>query len=292
MKRPQSVHPRRALLAFSLTLLTVACARRPAAAPATAPEVGTICAADCTPAQGRIERRPVLSLTDHGGFGSPYDHTDVPAFVLYADGRVLFVDGKGAEARVLQADLTEAEVGSMLARAASVLDDLPEHIADHVATDQPTAIFVVTHENRTRHTTLEGWDRGSMSAIAAKAPELATLYAELLAFDHDDAVPWQPDELMVSMFNADDREAMAQPWPTAVPKPPPGARQPSDAHHPNGRRSYPLPITYRIDGRLEADATKALAALGDLPLVDHDGHKWIVRTRRIVPGSGTWDQPF
>lgn len=119
MKRPRTLLPRRAVLAFCLPPFAAACGQRPATAPTSAFPDGTICAPDCVPAQGRIERRPVLSLTDHGGLGSPYDHTGVPAFILKTRSYGMQTEAWGVTASALALAPGSVQVSSSVCVAMS-----------------------------------------------------------------------------------------------------------------------------------------------------------------------------
>jgi hypothetical protein len=111
----------------------------------------------------RIERQPVLTLQEHGPWGSPYDAAQGPAFRLYEDGRLLFTAGDGEAARVMQADLTPDEVYALLDAARDVLDPMPAHTdLAGGASDQAQTSITLTHDNRTCCTP-RGWASATRS---------------------------------------------------------------------------------------------------------------------------------
>lgn len=239
--------------------------------------------------RGRPFRTPVLELSHHGELGSPYYEVDayVPEFILYEDGLVIYVEGEGKDARIRQAHLPADEVYTMLDHARDQLAAVPEPIVASTATDQPQASITLFHENQRTTVDAYGVDRQGASTdaeVVIPAPFVA-LYRELQDFGHADAEPWQPDELEIVLWNKDHVREAAAPWPEAVPLPPADARQPRPFHRPRGKAGYPRPIVFRVDGDAEATIGAALAELGETTPVEWNGHKWLVRARRVLPNT-------
>lgn len=242
----------------------------------------------CAWARGRTVRFRVLTLSETTPWAdAEYPRTDTPTFVLYDDGLVIFVKGKGEDAEVLQGHLDRAEVDALLRQAHDKLADVPEQITASKASDQPTVQIQIATQGPTRDIFAIGVDRHGKptSTIGDPVPAgFAALYASLRTYSLQGATPWVPDELAVRLFRVTDGRSPVGTWPDELPLPPRGATEPPRLEHPNGRTSYAQPISYHIDGALEDSVTTALADLGEVPLVAWGGQTWIIRTNRVVPG--------
>ena len=267
------------VLAFGL-LLAASCRSATSPADTTVPHEGAFADARsnaspmqtrCAWSRGRIERLPVLVLEEHGGWSS-YDETDAPAFALYDDGLVLFVEGEGKDARVLQAQLSKEEVDAIVADAHAKLDGVPDRIEGSSATDQPSASVHLATRGPTRDVFAWGIDReGKPTSSGASIPSsFVELYRSLQTFAVPDATPWIPDEIAIRLHPRDDVDDPAA-WPTALPEPP-------------EQVITKQPLIYRIDGALETEVLAALARIGELPTVQWNGRAWTVHVSRVVPG--------
>lgn len=240
--------------------------------------------------EARPEREPVVRLSEHDGWGG--GSTGVPEFTLYADGLVLFVRGEGPEATVMQAWLSKDETYALLDRANEALGELPETTWLTEGTDQPTSSIGVSHEGRIYRVSMYGFGVAETPAPAA----FTALRDTLAEWDHADAEPWTPDELVISMFRTD--EAPNETWPEALPLPPSSARVPRERVLGREGATVPQPIRYRVAGTLEtalrgvvpplytdraAPAADALYAKA----VEWNGASWLVRYDRVVPAE-TW----
>lgn len=267
------------VLAFGL-LLAAGCRSATPPADTTTPHAGAFADAgsdacptktQCAWSRGRIERLPVLVLEEHGGWSS-YDDTDAPAFALYDDGLVLFVEGEGKDARVLQAQLSAAEVDAIVRDAQAKLEGVPDQIEGSSATDQPSASVHLATRGPTRDVFAWGIDRdGKPTSAGASIPRpFVDLYLSLLEFAAPDATPWIPDEIAIRLHPRDDVDDPAA-WPTVLPEPP-------------EQITAKQPLIYRIDGALETEILAALARIGELPTVQWNGRAWTVHVSRVVPG--------
>jgi hypothetical protein len=267
------------VLAFGL-LLAASCRSATPPADTTTPHEGVFADAGsdacptktrCAWSRGRIERLPVLVLEEHGGWSS-YDETDAPAFALYDDGLVLFVDGEGKDARVLQAQLSAAEVDAIVRDAHAKLDGVPDQIEGSSATDQPSARVHLATRGPTRDVFAWGIDRdGKPTSSGASIPSaFVELYLSLRKFAATNATPWIPDEIAIRLHPRDDFDDAAA-WPNVLPEPPEHA-------------TTTKPLIYRIDGSLEDEVVRALAILGEVPTVQWNGRAWVVHVSRVVPG--------
>lgn len=272
-------------LAFGLSLVILA-----GCSSATTPAADTTeprAAERCAWARGRVERLPVLVLEEHGGWDSSrYPATDTPTFALYDDGLVLFVDGVGERARVLQAHLSPAQVDRIVRDAHAKLAGLPDLIAGSGASDQPSVTIRVQTRGPTRTIVAWGMDRAGGATDAGRSIPAAfvELHATLLGFRTDGAEPWVPDEIAIRLHPRDGGDETAAQWPRAVPLPPEGASEPPPRTHPDGRVMARTSLRYHIDGRLEDAVLDALAELGELPTVRWQGKIWTIHVSRVVPG--------
>lgn len=207
--------------------------------------------------------------------------TDSPTFALYDDGLVIYAAGDGDSARLVQAQLSPDAVHAMVERAHERLDGVPDQVELATASDQPTVSIHVATRGPTRDVFAYGLGRDAERTDAAPS-SLWTLYGELVAYAHDEAEPWQPDELEVFMAEVTHAETPAHSWPTTLPPPPAGITPLPGPEYAKGKFASDR-ILYRIDGGLEDDVTRALEGLDGAP-IEHDGTTWHVHVRRVIPG--------
>jgi hypothetical protein len=229
---------------------------------------------------GRVLRRPVVRMDEHGAWGTPIQSAGIPTFSLYEDGLLVYAHGQGENAKAMQVRLSPDEVYALVDLANAKIGALPPDIRVSQASDQPEAAIGVTHEGRIYHVRVYGFDPEQSSIPAA----FVELHDKLQSYTHPQAQPWQPDELEVAVWRRDDLKSEAQAWPDALPLPPEDAREPRARAL--GRKSIPQPIRYRVDGEFEAALDDVLPAPGELQAFAWRGSAWMVRTERVVPAMG------
>lgn len=270
-------------LAASLLILTALGGCHQSATRCPEP-TATSSAPTATDSSAHILREPVLRLTQSGGWGQQLQEAGIPEFTLYADGLVLFARGEGASATAMQARLSVEDTAALLDRAHAALGSMPPqtHLVSH--TDAAEATIGVTHGGRIYAVNMYGFGEQD-----ADAPEAFTELRGLLqSWDHPDAEAWTPDELEVVLYRRDELEGSEHAWPSALPRPPAGAREP--APRPLGGRSKTMiqqPIRYRVSGDLEAALASTLPDPKGQDGVAWNGSTWLVRYERVVPAR-TW----
>lgn len=227
----------------------------------------------------RILRRPLLRMTESGSWGTRIQSAGIPTFTLYEDGLVVFADGTGDAARAMQVQLSREQAYALADHANDLIGDLSPQIEASTASDQPEVTIGVTHQGRIYSVRVYGFGEGKVPAAFLE------LHQELQRYTHADAKPWQPDELEVVMHRAkEDLSDAARPWPSALPVPPQGAREPRPRVLGRNGTEIRQPIRYRVPGELEADLEEALATAGDEPTPYVWGDDvWFVRTERVIP---------
>jgi hypothetical protein len=240
-------------------------------------------------AQAHGERQPLVRLQEYGSWGSTMQAAGVPEFTLYADGLVLFARGVGEDAEPMQARLSSEDTYALADRVSAALRDLPEsnRLVEH--TDAGQAAITVFDQDRVRTVGMYGF---SEETRAGAPGAFAELRDELAAWDHPDAEPWTPDELMISMIRVDD--AATDAWPELLPQPPQGAREPRERVIGRSGTTIRQPIRYRVSGGLEqalAEVSPSKEPSEDDPqslgLVTWNGATWHLRYQRVVPAQ-TW----
>lgn len=250
------------------------------AASADATDCGGACGAEALPL-----RQPVLRLTESGDWGSPVQESGVPTFTLYEDGLVIFADGMGADAKPMQARLSADEVDAMVELANESLGALPKRIRAAHGTDQAEAGIGVVYGGRIYSVSVYGFTADGSAEPDADPipPAFVELHRRLQTFTADNAEPWTPDELVVSLFRRDDLGDEAKPWPQALPQPPADAREPNPRVIGRSGKTVQQAIRYRVSGKLEAKLAKQLPNATSLETVKWRGTAWLVRTERVVP---------
>lgn len=230
---------------------------------------------------GRILRRPVLRMNEHGAWGTRIHNAGIPTFSLYEDGLLIYAHGQGENAKAMQVRLSPDEVYALVDLANAKIGDLPPDIRASQATDQPEAAIGVTHEGRIYQVRVYGFAPEDSSIPAA----FVELHEKLQSYTHPKAQPWQPDELEVVLWRRNDLKIAAQPWPDTLPLPPEDAREPRA--RPTGREgTIQQSIRYRVDGELEAALDEVLPDPSELKTFAWRGSAWLVRTERVVPSMG------
>lgn len=272
-------------LAASLLVLTAlsGCQRSATRCPKT-PAASSAPLAAPTGDTAHILREPVLRLTESGGWGQGLQRAGIPEFTLYADGLVIFARGEGPSATAMQVRLSAEDTAALVDRAHAALGALPRQTELVTHTDASLATIGVTHGGRIYAVGMYGF-----AEAAADAPVAFTELRGLLqSWDHADAEAWTPDELEIALYRHDDLEGSEQAWPSELPRPPAGAREPSP--RPMGGRSKTMiqqPIRYRVSGDLEAALESTLPDPKGQDGVVWNGSTWLVRHTRVVPAR-TW----
>jgi hypothetical protein len=207
------------------------------------------------------------------------DSNEIPSFALYEDGLVLFLDGG-----VLQ----EGYVPPW--QAAAFADDVAGHgFADlldqydcSTGTDQPVVTISARSQGRWRVSSAEGV---RLERAPGQVPPTAWVFAlrEALAMRPEGALPWEPDvevrlrdSLHAHHPPQDDIPHVAvpnaPPWPTDVPRPPPGFRVPASEAY-----------AYTVDGAFAASLYSFLEGHSEAVV---DGRVLSVRMRRLAPAAG------
>ncbi len=221
--------------------------------------------------------------------------SEVPSFVLYEDGLVVFRRDDARETRYLVAEIGAPRARSIVDRVlARGFERLPLGSSLVDGTDQPSVDIVVRAADGGW---LGSWVHGlgrdglrssgcALSAMAP-APFLAT-HRELLRFRDPSERPWEPDRVEVLLWEFASPRTDQLEWPADVPRPP------SPLVAPEGR-----PYRHAVEGRHEARLLALQRSLGNARAIRLDGRRWTVNVRRLVPADGylhevcraLWDLP-
>ncbi|MBV1860903.1 MAG: hypothetical protein KUG77_20980 [Nannocystaceae bacterium] len=263
-----------------LVLLAFSGCQRSATRCTDAPTTSITPLAPVADSTAHVVREPVLRLTESGGWGEALQQAGIPEFTLYADGLVMFARGEGPSATAMQVRLSPEDTTALVARADGAMRALPRHTNLVHASDAPQAAVGVTHGGRIYMVGMYGFGDEH-----ARAPEAFTKLRDFLqGWDHPDAAPWTPDELEIVLFRRDDQGGSEQAWPSELPLPPLGTREPPP--RPLGGRSKTMlqqPIRYRVSGDLEAVLAANLPDPKGQDGVTWNGSTWLVRYERVVP---------
>lgn len=200
--------------------------------------------------------------------------SDVPSFVLYADGTVILspitgeppgrIVGRTADARALSAKLF------------ALLENEPVRRTLWGATDQPTTAFLIRSDKGWIQRTVYGMTAGCKPSNSRAAPVPAAVRdacAAIAGLSVDARKPWAPGAFEVMLWGFEHSRGEAKPWPPAVPAPP--ARKPLE-------RGV---VKHRISPPHHAALKTFLSSLAPNQAVSHAGHKWSVATRAVVPAD-------
>lgn len=234
--------------------------------------------------RGRIVRQPVVRLTESGAWGSALQQAGIPEFTLYADGLVVFARGEGEDAVAMQAKLSTRETYALVDRIDLVLGTLPTTVGATNSRDGATASIGVTRHGRI-YVVRMSWPDDNHAASTHAFRQARDL---LQGWDRADAEAWAPDEVEIVLYRRDRLEGSLVPWPSILPTPPDGAREPRP--RPLGGRSKTMiqqPVRYRVSGDLAGGLTAALPDPKGQDGLAWNGSVWLVRHEPVVPAR-TW----
>jgi hypothetical protein len=207
--------------------------------------------------------------------------SDFPTVVVYEDGRMLFIQREGRQAKVM--------MGHVDARAAATLRD------SLVARGFTKAAAETTCSDWTDQVTVEILLRGGASWKMASAygigrdgrckvaPPKAFLdaYTALQRLRPTDAKPFEPEEIAVEIWGFESAKGEPLPWPTEVPAPPTSVVP--EEYGPYSPKSYRYVISARF--RPQIDKLIRMMNSADPPrAVLLNGHRWTVVPRSLWQG--------
>lgn len=233
------------------------------------------------PGAGAPEDAPILAMWESDPWLQVVG-SDVPAFVLYRDGLVIYRRGEGDGARRYVArvegrgrpeDIVERAVRRGFARvppSSSLVD----------GTDQPTVSIVLRHDEGWLGADVYGLGRNGWPTAGCPierrppAPFLRT-YRELVAFRAPSERIWEPEQLEVMLWAFSPSAGRTLPWPDGLPRPPAGFEVPE------GRT-----FRYSVDGQHRARLAELSRALGSSRAVTLDEGTFAMSFRPLVPSEG------
>lgn len=220
-----------------------------------------------------LRHRPLIQLVERNPWLMVIG-SDVPTFVLYEDGLVIFRKGDERRGEHMRADLGRAGAAALAGDIArSGFFDLPRSTSVAHATDQPTVQVLVRDGLRWHLASVYGIGRDgkALHGNEEAAPAFTRTYRRLVTFDAPKAAPWNPEQIEV-MLGDFSYAGSSVPWPSAIPRPKAPIQAPA-----NGV------FKHFIDGKYEDDVRALQAKARDTTAVEIDGHKWSFGYRRCVP---------
>lgn len=145
--------------------------------------------------------QPLVLLTEYNPWAMAIG-SDSPTFALYANGVVIYWEGKSRSGKYMTVTLAPPEVADLFKSAR--LDETKDFrscysIADY--TDAPTNVLVVKTETGYKTIDVYGVIRDSNNIPSARMPsDLQEAFRVLLAFSHPNAQEWKPPYLEVMMW--------------------------------------------------------------------------------------------
>jgi hypothetical protein len=221
----------------------------------------------------------------------PWGTTDSPAFVLYADGQVIYRDDDAdGAARYMTVRLDPERMQALTDKLRGFAPAVGH--AEQISllpgfSDQPETRFYLDVDGKPRVTAVYGLGVDWLGDSVPK-PQGDVLPAEIAALDaflstvrYDDASEWVPARIEVFVWPYEYAPEASIQWPKRWP----GLDAPTTVKGDEGYSLY-LPGT-----ELEA----VLAFLGtrkERGAVEIGGRKWAASVQAIFPGAATWAKAF
>ncbi len=220
-----------------------------------------------------LSKRPLVAVYERDPWATVIG-SDVPSFVLYADGSVITsprandapgrVSGKTSQAAKFAASLS------------ALLRPEPERTSLSLTTDQANTVFLVRTDAGWVYRSVYGMTRGCKPTRKDAKPvptAISSACSKIETLSVSERRPWAPQKIEVMLWGFEHSRLKPKPWPASLPALPPGAPPKS------GVKNQFMDAKHR-------DAVKAfLASLQPRQAVAHAGHKWSVRQRSLVPAD-------
>lgn len=272
---------------FSILLTAAAClvggCQHPSSSPASAPPEGASAASAVAAATVETApaaaRHPILVLHEFNPWGSVIG-AEIPSFVLYDDGLLIYLEEQQRGARVLEAELSAEQSQLLTRRVFDALEGVPRDVQLSQWTDQPTVRLMAQIDGKWRVSYIYGLgEDGKPSTELAHgaqplSPELAQTYRDLRGYTAADGRKWQPERLEVMLGGFEYAKDVVA-WPADIPTPPTDF-VPNKEHR---VRRYDIPA---IHGEA---LQRLIASLGDRKAVSWNGHSWSVSVRPVIPAQ-------
>lgn len=200
--------------------------------------------------------------------------SEVPSFVLYADGTVITMPKEGEPPGRTSGKVADST--ALARRLFELLRSEPDMRRLSHATDQPTAQFLLRGEGGWIQRTVYGMAAGckpSNARASAVPPNIGAMCDAIRDIQLANRAPWQPPQIEVMLWGFEHAKSDGKPWPSTLP-PPPVREPPSNgvAHH-------------VIDSKYKAEVDAFRASLQSNQPVLWAGHKWSMGVRSVVPAD-------
>ncbi len=220
-----------------------------------------------------LSKRPLVAVYEHDPWAMVIG-SDVPSFVLYANGSVITSPQAGEAPGRVAGTISEAD--KFATDVHELLKAEPERRSLSLTTDQANTVFLVRTDAGWIYRSVYGMTRGCKPTQQDAKPvpaAIRSVCSKIEALNVSGRGPWVPQKIEVMRWGFEHSRLKPRPWPASVPAPPPGAPPKS------GVKSHFIDAKHR-------DSLKAfLASLKQSQAVGHAGHKWSVRQRAVVPAD-------
>ena len=207
--------------------------------------------------------------------------SDFPSVVVYEDGRMIFVQGEGLQAKPMTGKV-DAKVATTLRDqlVAGGFTKLEGETNCSEATDQVTVEIILRTGASWKMASAYGLRKnGRCGVIPPKS--FVDAYTALQRLRPSDSKPFEPEEIQVQLWGFEYAKGRPLPWPSDVPAPP--STVVPEQYGPYAPKSYNhvIPAKYRpqveklIHAMDSADPPRAMLL---------NGHKWTVVPRWLWPG--------
>ncbi|MFC0518402.1 hypothetical protein ACFFGT_29580 [Mucilaginibacter angelicae] len=201
--------------------------------------------------------------------------SDVPTFVLYKKGQILYKKKVSNKIKYFQVKLDQDEVGAALKKLGITdsLQKLPAEINASSASDQPTSELIL-NLNSTKQISVYGSLRYEKSKARENTPApFLKVYDNLINFKDDKAKEWVPDIIEVMFTTYSNSPEKPLKWPTEWP----------DLKNPHSvQRSVDLYSIY-LDKNDINKLKKLVNSLKDNQAVEVNGRKFSISYRFPFP---------